>query len=205
QPGDYDVTVIFDNIAGAAFYTQAGMADALDPSTSPVGDDFDRFAEIAILVDDYAGDDHGASDSDASDLLGDNSDLPGRIDTAGDVDRFRIASPEALPDLPRDAVFAAAANAATERYILRLTHFAFGMDAIVRVTTSSGTKEYATGQLAYDAYWTLPLDLAPGEVVTVDVLHKNGQSAAGQYDISFGKPLLGESAGATLYLPHVQR
>ncbi len=79
------------------------------------------------------------------------------------------------------------------------------MDAIVRVTTNSGTQEYATGPLAYDAYWTLPLDLAAGEVVTVDVRHKNGQSAAGQYDISFGKPLQGESAGAKIFLPQVAR
>lgn len=205
QPGDYAVTVLFDNIGGAAFYTQAGMADALDPATSLVNDDFDRFAELDILVDDFAGDDHGASDAEATDLLGDNGDVPGRIDNAGDVDRFRIASPDALPDAPRDAVMAAAANAPTERYILRLTHFAFGMDAIVRVTTNSGTKEYAAGPLAYDDYWTLPLDLAAGEVVTVDVLNKNGQSAAGQYEISFGQPLSGEAAGATLYLPHVTR
>ncbi len=44
QPGDHAVTVLFDNIDGTAFYTQAGMADALTSTTSPVGDDFDRFA-----------------------------------------------------------------------------------------------------------------------------------------------------------------
>ena len=205
QPGDYAVTVLFDNIAGTAFYTQAGMADALTPVSSPVNDDFDRFAELDILVNDYASDDHGSTDGSATDLLGDNGDVPGRIDAAGDADRFRIASPDALPGGAKDGVAAATTNAVTERYILRLTHFAFGMDAIVRVTTNSGAQEYATGPLTYDAYWTLPLDLAPGEVATVDVRHKNGQSAAGQYDISFGKPLQGESSGAKIFLPQVAR
>ncbi len=181
------------------------MADALTPVSSPVNDDCDRFAELDILVNDYASDDHGSTDGSATDLLGDNGDVPGRIDAAGDADRFRIASPDALPGGAKDGVAAATTNAVTERYILRLTHFAFGMDAIVRVTTNSGAQEYATGPLTYDAYWTLSLDLAPGEVATVDVRHKNGQSAAGQYDISFGKPLQGESSGAKIFLPQVAR
>ncbi len=209
QPGDYAATVLFDNIDGNAFFTQAGMADALTPNSRPVADDFDRFATLELLVDDYATDDHGNTEAEATDLLGDNGDTPGRIDRAEDVDRFRITSPDALTGDPKVSQrVAASAGLATTRYILRLTHFAFGMDAIVRVTTNSGTKEYTTGPLAYDAYWTLPLDLAAGEVVTVEVLHKNGQSASGQYDISFGKPLFGESAGqpdSNIYLPLVNR
>lgn len=207
QPGDYAVTVVFDNIDGNAFFTQVGMADVLTPISQTVGVDFDRFATLELLVDEYAEDDHGNTEEEATDLLGDNSDTPGRIDSAGDVDRFRLTSPDPLTGDPKLTGVAAAAGATT-RYILRLTHFAFGLDAIVRVTTNSGTTEYATGALAYDAYWTLPLDLAAGETVTVEVLHKNGQSASGQYDISFGQPLFGEAAaqpGGAIYLPLIQR
>jgi hypothetical protein len=79
------------------------------------------------------------------------------------------------------------------------------MDAVVRVTTRGGTKEYTTGVLAYDGFWSVPVDLAPGETVAVEVRHKNGQSAAGQYEISFGKPLTGDQIGGSVYLPQVSR
>jgi hypothetical protein len=206
EPGDHTVTVLFDNINGQATFTRAGMADVLTPFAEPVGDDFDRFATLQILVDEFEADDHGATEAEATDLLADNSDMPGRIDRAGDVDRFRATSPAALTGDPKlTGQVAASGSQAATRYALRLTNLAFGMDAVVRVTTSGGTKEYTTGVLAYDAFWSVPVDLAPGETVAVEVRHKNGQSAVGQYDISFGKPLTGDQAGGSVYLPQVSR
>ncbi|MFN8446382.1 MAG: LamG-like jellyroll fold domain-containing protein [Caldilineaceae bacterium] len=210
EAGDYLVTTVFDNIKGTARFTQVGMADATTATGQLVGDDFGRFASLEVLVQDYAADDHGDTDADATDLLTDNDDVAGRIDQAGDIDSFRITSPDPLTNDPKTTnQVMASATQTTTRYILRLTHFAFGMNALVRVTTKSGTQEYTTGALAYDAYWVLPLDLEPGEVVRVEVLQTNGQSASGQYDISFGKPLFGEpdtsQLGNQIYLPLVNR
>ncbi|MEZ4833314.1 MAG: choice-of-anchor X domain-containing protein [Caldilineaceae bacterium] len=203
QAGDYYATVVFDNIAGAAFFTQAGLADVTEVITATVPDDFDRFASLEILVDDYAADDHGGDDDGATDVPADNSGVSGRIDGAGDVDTFRLtASQPASGDPKAQGVSVASVDATTVRHILRLTHLAQGMNATVRVSSIAGTQTYSVGTLAYDQYWILPLDLTPGERVTVEVLHNNAQAPAGSYEISFGPPLPGEST-VSLYLPGV--
>lgn len=206
-PGDYHVTAVFDNDAGEAVFTQEGLADGANTST-PVPNNFVRTATLPILVQGYAGDDHGSTNESASDLLPDNSDQPGRIDQAGDSDQFRVTSP--VPGSNQGLVLTSGqtgqlAASATTRFALRLTHFALGMNAIVVVTTSSGTQSYNTGALGYNQYWSLPVDLAPDEVVYVTVLHQNAQASAGSYDISFGKPLLDEFAGRTVHLPLILR
>ncbi len=205
QTGDYYVTVVFDNIAGEAVFTQAGLADVAEFETRPVPDDFDRFASLEILVDDYAADDHSNDSAAATDLPADNGDVPGRIDSAGDGDRFRLTASQPVTGDPKTQGVAAASIAAvTKRHILRLNRFTQNMNATVRVTTSTGTTEYQTGPLAYDQYWTLALDLLPGEEVQVQVLHNNAQAAAGSYAISFGTPLPDEPA-TSIYLPAIER
>jgi hypothetical protein len=183
QPGDYYVTAVFDNSAGNAVFTQIGLADVLDPQFIPIADDFDRFASLEIFVDGYASDDHGGVGNE-TDLLVDNRDVSGHIDTATDVDAFRITSPQS-------GVGLAAAGALTETFVLRMSDFAFGMNANMLVTTSQGTQEHQTGALAYDQYWTLPLVLTAGEVVKVNVSSQTG-AAGGSYAISVGRPLPGE-------------
>ncbi len=206
-PGDHRITAVFDNDAGGAVYTQEGEADGGNVF-KPVTSNFERTAELQVLVQDYASDDHGSTAAAASDVLPNNSDTAGRIDKAGDGDVFRITS--SVPDTSNPKSLVAAKTqrtqaAATTRYALRLTHFAFGMNAVMKVTTRTGTKTYETGVLGFNTYWSLPVDLGPGEVVLVEVLHKNAQATAGSYDISFGKPLLGEFAGRFSYLPLVSR
>ncbi len=205
RPGDYYVTAVFDNISGQAIFTQAGLADAGDFETRPVPDDFDRFASLEILVEEFASDDHSNTAAGATNIPADNGGIPGRIDIAGDVDRFRLTSPQPLAGDPKEqGVAAARAYAATQRNTLRLSNFAQGMNATVRVTTSAGAHEYQTGALGYDKYWTLPLDLTPGEEVLVEVRHASGQAATGSYAVSFGRPVGGE-ASATVYLPVLLR
>lgn len=202
QAGDYYATVVFDNIDGTAFFTQAGLADVTEVITSTVPDDFDRFASVEILIDDYAEDDHGA-DGSATDVPADNSDVPGRIDSAGDVDRFRLTASQPVSGDPKaQGLSVASVSATTQRHVLRLSRFTQGLNATVRVTTNAGTQEYQVGALAYDQYWALPLNLAPGEIVQVQVLHNNSLAAAGSYEISFGTPLAGEAL-IPLYLPSV--
>lgn len=206
-PGDYNVTAVFDNNAGEAVFTQEGLADGATTAT-PVSTNFVRTATLQILVQDHAEDDHGSTNSNASDLLPNNEDQPGRIDQAGDLDRFRVTSP--VPGSNQGMMLTSGqsgplAATATTRFALRLTHFALGMNATVVVTTSGGTRSYNTGALGYNQYWSLPLDLAPDEVVYVTVLHQNAQAATGSYDISFGKPLFGEFAGRTVHLPLILR
>jgi hypothetical protein len=209
QPGDYYVTVVFDNIVGEAFFTQAGLSDVIEVVTSPVPDDFDRFASLEILVDDYADDDYGDIGDEATDLPADNRDTPGRIDRAGDIDSFRLTASQAVTGDPKEQGVTVASVAKTsQQYVLRLGRLAQGMDATVRVTTSSGVQEYQTGILTYDAYWTLPLDLTPGEQVLVEVRHSNGQTANGSYAVSFGSPVAGEvslNQGSSIFLPAVLR
>jgi hypothetical protein len=209
QPGDYYVTAVFDNIAGEAVFTQAGMADVDDFETTLVPDDFDRFASLEVFVDGFANDDHNNTDAEATDIPADNGDIPGRIDSAGDVDRFRLTSPQPLTGDPKaSGVAVASIDADSQRYILRLSRFALGMNAIVRVTTSAGSTEHQTGALGYDGYWTLPLDLTPGEVVLVEVRHSNSQASGGFYAVSFGNPVAGEvsvTLESSIYLPVVVR
>lgn len=209
QPGDYYVTIVFDNIAGEAVFTQAGLADVSEVQTTPVPDDFDRFATIDLLVEDYAADDHGNTDDDATDLPADNHDRNGRIDQAGDVDHFRITSPASLSGDPKADGLVAAQNAATATYILRMTNLGFGMNAKVTVTTSAGTEEYQTGALPYNAYWSTPVTLAEGEEAQVSVTHSDGSATDGSYSISFGDPLPGEAdatpAEQDIFLPYISR
>ncbi|MFO7633863.1 MAG: LamG-like jellyroll fold domain-containing protein [Caldilinea sp.] len=209
QPGDYYVTIVFDNIEGEAVFTLAGLADVDEFETRPVPIDFDRFASLEILVDDYDSDDHSNSVDEATDLPADNRDASGRIDSAGDIDSFRLTAAQSVTGDPKEqGVAVASVAAASQQYILRLSRFAQGMDATVRVTTSSGVQEHQTGLLAYDAYWTLPLDLTPGEQVLVEVRHSNGQTANGSYAVSFGSPVAGEvsaNQGSSIFLPTVLR
>ena len=130
--------------------------------------------------------------------------MPGQIDKAGDIDVFRATSPVPSGSKTTQLVKGQTGQmqaSATTRFALRLTHFAFGMNATVIVTTTAGTKTYHTGALGYNQYWSLPLDLAPEEAVYVEVLHNSGQATVGSYDISFGKPLPGEFTGRTVYMP----
>jgi calcium-activated chloride channel regulator 4 len=212
QPGDYYITVIFDNIAGEAHYTKAGMADVTDPVGDMVPDDFDRFATLELFVNDFAADDYGNDAASATDLVSDNADRAGRIDRAGDVDHFRITSPQPLTGDPKTGGGRAIAGelpAASETFVVRLTSFAFGMNARVKITTSAGANEYVTGPLAYNAYWTALVDLTPGEQLDIEVTHVDGQTAGGSYHISFGPPLPGEvqanPTDSSLYLPLVTR
>ncbi len=206
-PGDYHVTAVFDNNAGTAVFSEEGQADGATISTT-APNNFERTAMLQVLVQDYAGDDHGSTNAGASDLLPNNADMPGQIDKSGDMDVFRATSPvpsgSKTVQLGKGQTGRMQASAIT-RFALRLTHFAFGMNATVIVTTTAGTKTYHTGALGYNQYWSVPLDLAPEETVYVEILHNNGQAAVGSYDISFGKPLLGEFVGRTVYLPLIVR
>ncbi len=209
QAGDYYVTIVFDNIDGEAFFTQAGLADVVEVQTRPVPIDFDRFATVDILIDDYAGDDHGDNSEKATDLPANNSDVHGRIDRAGDEDNFQITSPEAVTGDPKSADLIAAQADAPQTYILRMTNLGFGMNANVTVTTSAGTNTYQTGPLGYNDYWTTPVTLNPGETAQVTVTHSDGSAATGSYAISFGDPLPNESTGTSeqvqLFLPIISR
>lgn len=206
-PGDYHVTIVFDNLDNKAVFTQGGEADGAE-TFKPVAGDFDRFATLQVLVQDVANDDHGNADSSATDLLPNNSDRAGQIDQSGDKDLFRVTSPVADPTDPKALVTSSTTHLplVTTRFALRITHFGQGMNATVRVTTRAGTKTYETGALGFNQYWSQPVDLEPSETAYVEIVHKNPQAATGSYDISFGKPLPGEFAvGASVFLPLVVR
>ncbi|MBI3958359.1 MAG: VWA domain-containing protein [Chloroflexi bacterium] len=192
-PGDYYVTLVFDNIDGNAVFTDRGDTDVPESEGEPVGIDFDRFASLELFVDDYAADDYGNTQETATDLVTDNVDVPGRIDSAGDVDVFRITPALPLPGDPKHETAAAGATTpVTETVVLRLGNFAFGMDAVVKITSGGATQTHNVGALAYDAYWTTPLELTGGELAYVQVSHGDAQASSGSYEISVGEPLFGE-------------
>ncbi len=210
-PGAYYATVVFDNIDGEAVFTQKGMADVTDPNTRPVPDDFDRFAHVEIWVDGDGSDDHGDDNENATEILADNGDVAGRIDTPGDTDTFRAYSPVSIVGDPKgDGLsIAAAAKGATEGFIVRLTNFSGDMNAVVEVITDAGSDEYATGVLGYGDFWTKPIVLSAGESAYVKVRHANGDAVGGSYSLSLGTPLPDEEMPAgdaeRLFLPMTMR
>ena len=190
--GAYEVTAQFDNSSGTAVFTQQGQSDG-ESATTPVGENFVRFAKEQIIVQGYANDDHGNDSSHATVLPTTNNDVAGRIDMAGDVDVFKVTSPTT------------STSAGPSIFILRLGHFAFDMNASVRVTTSSGAKTYTTGSRGFGQYWSIPVMLGAGDTVYVEVQHANSQAMQGSYDISFGEPLPGELAGRVWHLPLISK
>ncbi|WP_121629469.1 VWA domain-containing protein [Tropicibacter alexandrii] len=188
QNGTYSATVRADNAAGNAQTSFNGVlfTRASDGPESPavpqsVSENFTRVAITNAAVNGFQTDDHSddpAVPGTCTAVADDNIDVPGRIDTGGDVDCFVFVPTSTSDDM-----------------MARLTSLAGGMEAIVKVYDAAGTTELLSVDLsssenpASGVIARIPagsLDAA-GHVVTVE--HTDSAAGTGTYALSIGAPL----------------
>jgi hypothetical protein len=177
QDGEYAITVSYDNLAGAATFTDAGYLFSLGPngetyvsSSLPVGESFSANASITVRVNDVQSDDHGDNPGTATLINGDNSGLFGRIDHPGDVDVFKLI-PTENSDL-----------------ILRVTDLANGMRPDVRLLASDQVTvlDVAPYDPARIGYIYLAHSGISGQPVYLEIHQMDPDTAAGIYKVSAG-------------------
>ena len=118
----------------------------------------------------------------------------GQIESAGDVDVFRI---EATRD---------------DDFVIRVTDLAQGMDANVRILAADGTTVVSQGtQFGSDSgYFFRLLSANAGDRFYVEISHLDSAAETGTYAISAGTPRASElgaptTGRSTLYLPLLRR
>ena len=194
--GTYAVDVAVSNTAGAARVAQEGDAAAPDingnePPASPVGpvsENFQRRANLQIVVsglEDSGGDDHPDTPP-GTPVPTDNTDTPGRIDRAGDLDYFFLQGIQ--PGQP---------------LAVRVTDMALGMNASLSRFRPDGTP-LRSGNLnnAASRNGYVFLLLQPGEIdssgtLVARVEHATPGAASGTYRISAGPALGSDQAQPT--------
>jgi hypothetical protein len=170
-------------------YTPSPDGDTYVPSPSPVGEGFSQTAELALMVSGFEAGSEGQVEP--IEMAPDNTNYPGRIDAAGDVDTFTFTAP------------------ATARLALRVTDLAFGMRPRIRIYQGNPpalTGEYAPSLLGSSSYFYALLDAQAGESYRVEVSDQDPAASGGLFTVSAG-PVLESTveAGAVLYLPAVGR
>jgi hypothetical protein len=176
RDGTYNITVSFDNSAGNAEFTDRGGGSHAGVSTTPVGENFERFAEFQVTVSGWEADDHDDLLEKATVLQPDNSIVAGQIDYAGDRDTF---------------VFTVPANY-NGTLIVRISGLGLGMDPYVSTFDAERTFElrsYFDYVATSDDYLSMPLGVTGGQVIYVDVSHYDGNATSGLYEISVGPEL----------------
>jgi hypothetical protein len=201
--GDYLAAVQFDNAAGTAYYTDAGLMTTGTQTQPTITANFERYAEAQVTVQGWQEDDHADLPDDpenpATTLALDNSVTYGAIDFGGDGDVFVITAPAVL-DGP---------------YALRINRLGLGMDPYVYVYAADGSW-LIEGYLDFtpdsgDSLF-VPLNLAAGDVVYVEVYHYDDLADSGVYAISAGKYQATDATAAArkpgfrdLYMPVIRR
>jgi hypothetical protein len=197
QNGLYTVVVQFDNSAGTAAQTYEGLAlappdgdDVPTPDPVPVGENFERIATTHLYMTDVQSDDHGNTVQQATELTAANTDLPGRIETAGDTDVFAVTGAE------------------SGVLVVRVSNLAFAMEPRLRLLAADGTTERASVTWSGSGYLWVSVPVQAGETLYAEVTHLDTTADMGIYEISAGSPLDGEgslTAAERVYLPLIQR
>lgn len=200
--GVYNISVQFDNSQGTAAMTEASLAPSIGAdglavplaAPIPVGENFERFARAQVTVKGTMNDDHGNNAGAASGLPADNTDKPGRIDYAGDVDFFRLEMP--------------GSGAA----VARVAQMALGMNPRLRIYAADGATLLTDSTLASHGnargYVSVALGATPGSVLYLAVSQVGDQQVGGTYAISAGASLPDDAAASarrSVYLPAVAR
>jgi hypothetical protein len=185
--GEYYILVWFDNDSGSAQFTNLGPHFSPHPSgkspaheLTPVGEDFQRFAEIQVSVSGVQEDDHTDWYDDptwpATVLPTDNTPVSGRIDFADDVDVFQVTVP----------------NDQTEPLGLRVDNLALDVDPYLYIYAEDWSWEfdaYLEFEPTSGDFLFVPLPVRPGETFYVEVWHFDPGAETGLYDISVGSYL----------------
>jgi hypothetical protein len=212
--GDYWITVYFDNSEGNGKFSELGSEFApksdgstRDPQLTPVGQDFQRFAEALVYVSGVQEDDHTDwFDENPTVLPFENEGIVGRIDFADDVDVFEVTVPQTI----------------TGDVVVRIDNMAFDMDPYIYAFAADGSWEVEDSldtEPAAGDYLLVNVPASVGETFYVEVYHLVEEAETGLYRISAGtrldseqvasaaapgeKPLL--TTGNTLYLPIILR
>jgi hypothetical protein len=196
EPGLHRVAVTFTNDAGLAeftylrrHYTPGPTGETYEPAPSPVGENFSQAAEMEVMISGF----EAGSEGQVEPILmaADNTNYPGRMDAAGDVDSFTFTA------------------AATGQVALRVTDLAFGMLPRIRVYQGNPPAligDYAPSPLGSSSYFYALLDAQAGEAYLIEVEDQDPAASGGLFSVSAG-PVLENTveAGTFLYLPAVGR
>ncbi len=151
------------------------------PANAPVGEDFNRSGSVQITLLDNNADNHGDNTGMATPLFDDNVPIKGRIDSAGDLDVFQIATPDTSHDLT-----------------VRVFNMALGMTPKVTVLDSSAMNELASGTVStsqsQNGYVRLSIpkeNLSGGIFIIVE--HTDPAASMGNYEISAGGAIEGDT------------
>ncbi len=200
QEGIHDITVRFDNQAGAAYATERSYAPSIGPDGKavpvaapiPIAENFQRFERIQVNALGFKTDDHGNTPDAATALPLNNSDLAGKIDSAGDVDVFSLSG------MGSDSVH------------VRVSDLALGMQPRLRVLAADKvTVLYdvdLTTNAAGNGYLLLPVAASSQPTIYAEVSDRQG-GIGGVYHVSAGSAVSGEptkSAGR-VFLPLIAR
>ncbi len=199
QNGVHNITVQFNNSAGTAQMTPMGLAPSIGPDGEaipmpdpiPVNENFERFVRLQVTVTGLQADDHGNTPAQATLVVPDNSNVPGRIDYSGDVDVFRF---EALH---------------SGELVIRVANLALGMDPRLILFAADGSNLLADIDLTTNAaargYLYLPVDVAQGDIIFAEVSNLSGEGQ-GFYEISVGSRIVSdEDPPLQVFLPLIAR
>lgn len=193
--GTFSVVVSADNSAGTGRTTFLGalmarLPDGMtpqDPATfgTAISSNFSRSATANVIVSGVRSDDHPDDPTQScTPIADDNGDVPGRIDSPGDVDCFSFAPTDVNSDL-----------------FVRSTAQVGGMDSLVTVLASDGTTVVGTADATTSGNPDVgviarisasDLDSA-GMVVTI--AHSDSAMGQGSYAVSAGTMLTSDESG----------
>ena len=203
ENGEYIVNVSFNNNDGLAELTTDGFDSTISPegdtysSTNVlVGENFDVSASNTFTMGNYTSDDHGNVLEDATMILDNNVEEPGRIDYAGDSDWFRVELGESF------------GLGKVSDLVIRMTDMAFDMEPKISVYDEQGnlirSKSFTGLAINNNQYPTVLIEISAADShVFVEVIHANGEATKGTYYISAGAPLKYEMP-YYLYLPLIR-
>ncbi|MCI5132430.1 MAG: hypothetical protein D3904_13170, partial [Candidatus Electrothrix sp. EH2] len=188
--GHYLVTAVVDNDEQNAEFTVKGYAPSATedgnmptPEYPPITENFTRTASTQIVVSGFAEDDHPDA-APGTTVTPDNSDVPGRIDIAGDLDVFTVET------------------AGHDYLVFRVTGLALGMETRLRILAEDGITEIAgatMAEMSSDAeYVALTVPVDGNAKLHAEVSHATG--GTGTYHFSAGsrifkEPTIGVNAG----------
>jgi hypothetical protein len=194
-PHSFNVTV--DNSTLSATFTMASFqpthffsADVNGeipsaPSLPAISENFSRSASKQVTVTSLLADDHGDTPSSATALAHDNSDVAGRIDSAGDSDYFVISGIDLTQDL-----------------VVRVTDLAVNMDPVLTLYAADGITQIATGDTAtavsdsgYVFLTIATADIDPTGTAYAEVKHASASASEGNYIISAGAAIFSDLQG----------
>ncbi|MDM8529613.1 CARDB domain-containing protein [Anaerolineales bacterium HSG25] len=196
QDGDYEVIVTFDNAAGTAEQTQRGYDFLPDPDgntpdiiAQPVGEDFTAQGSLNLNISGAETDDHANSAAEATLLSTNNFKTVGQINSAGDVDMFKITPTQ------------------TGELVVRVSGLALGMRPNIQFLASDGQTERQSFTPQGEDYFYSFVDGIASESIYVAISHQDNTATDGLYRISAGPSLAGELATTTIntYLPIITK